>query len=108
MGSSSGVKAVQYDTAGTHFRWDAKSMKYSFSTAGASIASKYTEGFGESSCANAMKQVEWIVRIVPTDTPTGLQKTKKYGKKYYAIKSITAHLTLYDQPLKGDGKIGVK
>tara|TARA_B110000285_G_C15066252_1_gene585299 strand:+ start:598 stop:762 length:165 start_codon:yes stop_codon:yes gene_type:complete len=51
-----------------------------------------------------------VVRIVPTDTPTGLQKTKKYGKKYYAIKSITAHLTLYDQVLKGpeDGKIGVK
>jgi hypothetical protein len=85
-------------------------MKYSESEAGASIASKGSDGFGESICTNAMKQVEWVVRIVPTDTPTGLQKTKKYGKKYYAIKSITAFLTLYDQPLKGTegSKIGVK
>tara|TARA_B110000285_G_C15066252_1_gene585298 strand:+ start:421 stop:588 length:168 start_codon:yes stop_codon:yes gene_type:complete len=55
MGSSSGVKAVQYDTAGTHFRWDAKSMKYSESKPGDSIASKYSAGFGFSDCTNAMK-----------------------------------------------------
>ena len=102
QGKFSEVKDVEISEV---FTYDDTSMTYGELKPTADLASKFTENGEDCSCAQALKEVYYTVNIEAKDSPRG----STYGKKYYAISSIKAEVTISKNPITATcgTKIGV-